>query len=108
MNGAEPLAKSSCAVTPSGTTAESVTSAPKPFTGSTKIGVGTTQGTPPGRTIHGSIVTISKSGSLSTVNGTVTERSLPPLVPVIVNSYSPLDRFIVSTTTAPKSSIVNC
>ena len=46
-NGALPLAKSKLAVTPSGTVTPTVTSAPeKPFTGSMKIGVGTTHSTP--------------------------------------------------------------
>ena len=107
MNGAEPLAKSSSAVTPFGTVTPTVTSAPKPLTGSMKIGVGTTHSTPPGRTIQGSSVNISKSGSLSTVKGTTTDRSILLYVPVIVSSYSPLERFMVSTTTAPNSSILN-
>ena len=46
INGVDPLAKSSCAVTPSGTVTLTVTSAPNPLTGSRKIGVGITQGTP--------------------------------------------------------------
>ena len=109
MNGAVPLAKSSSPTTPmpSGITTERLTSAPNPLTGSTKIGVATTQGTPPGTMIQGSRVSIEKSGSLSTVNGTVTERSNPSLEPVIVNTYSPLVMFMVSTTTAPSSSMDN-
>ena len=77
MKGAEPVAKSRLAVTPSGRVTPIVTSAPKPLTGSMKIAVGTTHSTPCGTTIHGSRVTISKSGSLSTVNGTSTERCMP-------------------------------
>ncbi len=95
-------------MTPSGTVTLTLTSAPKPFTGSIKIGVGTTHSAPCGRTIHGSKVRISKSGSLSTVNGIVTERSAPPLEePVTVSRYSPLVRFIVSTITVPAPSMVS-
>ena len=106
MKGAEPRAKSSSPVMPrpSGTTTERLTSAPNPLTGSTKMGVGTTHGTPPGTMIHGSMVAMAKSGSLSTVNGTVTARSRPSCVPVMVKVYSPLLMFMVSTTTAPSSS----
>ena len=46
-NGALPVAKSKLAETPSGTVTPIVTSAPEnPFTGSIKIGVGTTHSTP--------------------------------------------------------------
>ena len=62
---------------PLGSVTSTVTSAPNPLSGSMKIGVGNSQGTPPGTTSHGSNAMISKSGSLSTVKVTSTVRSKP-------------------------------